>query len=72
VLSRMNGQYGDYASSGSSPLPILAVMTALLAIVWSGRRTVDRAAPASVTAAVGASSARNLYKAVQTSVSGGI
>jgi len=40
VLSRMSsGQYGDYASSGVSPLPIFAVVTALIFVVWSsGRR----------------------------------
>jgi hypothetical protein len=40
VLSRMSGnQYGDYASAGVSPLPIFAVVAALIFVVWSvGRR----------------------------------
>lgn len=41
VLSRMSsGQYGDYASPGVSPLPIFAVVAALIFAAWSrGRRT---------------------------------
>ena len=38
VLSRMSGQYGDYAASGVSPLPILLVVAAIVAAVWSGAR----------------------------------
>jgi hypothetical protein len=35
VLSRMSsGQYGDYTSLGVSPLPIFAVVTALIAVIW--------------------------------------
>jgi len=34
VLSRMNGQYGDYAAMGVSPLPIFAIVAALLAVIW--------------------------------------
>jgi hypothetical protein len=41
VLSRMGGQYGDYAASGVSPLPILAVVAAVVCCIWSGSR--DRA-----------------------------
>jgi len=68
VLSHMNGQYGDYTSSGVSALPILALVTALLAIVWSGRRTVDRAVTASSSVTVASTSiARNLREAVPTS-----
>jgi hypothetical protein len=36
VLSRMNGQYGDYASSGVSPLPILIFVAAVVVVIWSG------------------------------------
>ena len=35
VISRMSGQYGDYASLGVSPLPVFAVAAALLWIIWS-------------------------------------
>jgi hypothetical protein len=36
VLSRMsNGQYGDYAAAGVSPLPIFAVVAALIFVIWS-------------------------------------
>jgi hypothetical protein len=38
VLSRMNGQYGDYAGSGVSPLPLLVLVGAVICAVWSGRR----------------------------------
>ena len=37
VLSRMGGQYGDYAVMGVSPLPILVVMAAVVAVIWSPR-----------------------------------
>ena len=37
VISRMSGQYGDYASLGVSPLPVFAVTAALLFIIWSRR-----------------------------------
>ena len=36
VLSRMSGQYGDYAAGGVSPLPILLLMAAAIAVIWSG------------------------------------
>jgi hypothetical protein len=57
VFSRMNGQYGDYAASGVSPLPVLALLAALLAVVWcrygsavvsEPRRSVTPAAAATV------------------------
>jgi hypothetical protein len=35
VISRMSGQYGDYASLGVSPLPVFAVAAALLCIIWT-------------------------------------
>jgi hypothetical protein len=35
VLSRMSGPYGDYASGGVSPLPIFAVVAAILFLLWS-------------------------------------
>ena len=35
VLSRMNGQYGDYASAGVSPLPVFAFVGAVLFVIWS-------------------------------------
>ncbi len=35
VLSRMSGQYGDYATSGTSPLPMFAVVGAVVLIIWS-------------------------------------
>jgi hypothetical protein len=35
VLSRMNGQYGEYASAGVSPLPVFAFAGALLFAIWS-------------------------------------
>jgi hypothetical protein len=35
VLSRMSGQYGDYASAGVSPLPIFVVVAALIYVIWS-------------------------------------
>jgi hypothetical protein len=35
VISRMSGQYGDYASLGVSPLPVFAVTAVLLFIIWS-------------------------------------
>jgi hypothetical protein len=41
VLSRMNGQYGDYAASGVSPLPILIVLGAVLAVIWLGRASSE-------------------------------
>jgi hypothetical protein len=41
VLSRMNGQYGEYASSGVSPLPILIVLGALLAVIWLARSSSE-------------------------------
>jgi len=37
VLSRMSGQYGDYAASGVSPLPVLMAVAAVLFVIWSGR-----------------------------------
>jgi hypothetical protein len=37
VISRMSGQYGDYASLGVSPLPVFTVTAALLLIIWSRR-----------------------------------
>ena len=36
VLSRMSGQYGDYAASGVSPLPMLVVVSAVLVVIWRG------------------------------------
>lgn len=41
VLSRMSsGQYGDYTSLGVSPLPIFAVVAALIMVIWwRGRYT---------------------------------
>jgi hypothetical protein len=36
VLSRMSGQYGDYASSGVSPLPILLLVAAVVYVIWFG------------------------------------
>jgi hypothetical protein len=43
VLSRMgSGQYGDYASSGVSPLPIFAVVAALIFVVWSTGQRNER------------------------------
>jgi hypothetical protein len=38
VFARMGGQYGDYAGLGVSPLPILAVVAALICWIWSGPR----------------------------------
>jgi hypothetical protein len=35
VLSRMSGQYGDYASHGVSPLPIFVAVAALIFVIWS-------------------------------------
>jgi hypothetical protein len=35
VLSRMGAQYGDYFANGVSPLPLFAVIAALLFGVWS-------------------------------------
>jgi hypothetical protein len=51
VLSRMNA-YGDYAASGVSPLPILAVVAAVVFVIWSGRDSADTriAIPESETA----------------------
>jgi hypothetical protein len=37
VLSRMSGPYGDYASGGVSPLPIFALVAAILFVLWSHR-----------------------------------
>jgi hypothetical protein len=34
VLGRMGGQYGDYTAAGVSPLPILAVVAAILVTIW--------------------------------------
>ncbi len=34
VISRMSGQYGDYASLGVSPLPVFAVAVALICVIW--------------------------------------
>ena len=47
VLSRMSsGQYGNYASAGVSPLPVFAVVAALIFVVWSpGRRTEPGSGP---------------------------
>jgi hypothetical protein len=45
VLSRMQGQYGDYATSGVSPLPILVVVAAVVAVIWSGRVPAAEPAP---------------------------
>jgi hypothetical protein len=36
VLSRMNGQYGSYSASGVSPLPIFALLTVVLTLIWCG------------------------------------
>jgi hypothetical protein len=41
VLSRMSGQYGDYAASGVSPVPILMVTAAVVAVIWSGGRSAS-------------------------------
>jgi hypothetical protein len=50
VLSRMgNGQYGDYASAGVSPLPIFAVVAALLLVVWSAGQRSERRPSAEAT-----------------------
>jgi hypothetical protein len=46
VLSRMSGQYGDYASSGISPLPILIAAAAIVVVIWSGQTTSAAFAPA--------------------------
>jgi hypothetical protein len=35
VISRMSGQYGDYASLGVSPLPVFAVAAAVIFLIWS-------------------------------------
>jgi hypothetical protein len=43
VLSRMGGQYGDYGASGVSPIPILLVVGAVIAVIWS--RGTSAAAP---------------------------
>jgi len=40
VFARMSGQYGDYAAMGVSPLAIFAVVAAIIAVIWSGRRLV--------------------------------
>jgi hypothetical protein len=46
VLSRMQGQYGDYAGSGVSPLPILMVVAAVVAAIWSrGQGAKEPAVP---------------------------
>jgi len=45
VLSRMSGYYGDYAGSGVSPLPILMIVAATLAVIWSGGRSSAIPAP---------------------------
>jgi hypothetical protein len=37
VLSRLSGQYGDYSSMGVSPLPIFAVLGAVIFVIWSRR-----------------------------------
>ena len=37
VLSRLHGQYGDYSSMGVSPLPIFAVLGAVIFVIWSRR-----------------------------------
>jgi hypothetical protein len=37
VISRMSGQYGDYAAGGVSPLPLFLVAGAILYVVWSCR-----------------------------------
>lgn len=39
VLSRMNGQYGDYAANGISPLPVFVFVGAILAVVWMRRNS---------------------------------
>jgi hypothetical protein len=35
TLSRMGGQYGDFAASGVSPLPLLTLVAALICVIWS-------------------------------------
>ena len=35
VISRMSGQYGDYASLGVSPLPVFAVAATFICIIWA-------------------------------------
>jgi hypothetical protein len=35
VISRMSGQYGDYAAMGVSPLPVFAVTAVLICIIWT-------------------------------------
>jgi len=45
VLSRMQGQYGDYAASGVSPLPILMVVAAIVGVIWTGRTASTASAP---------------------------
>jgi hypothetical protein len=44
VLSRMQGQYGDYASLGVSPLPILTVVATVVAVIWSRGRSAKQPA----------------------------
>src|SRR5208337_468394 len=34
VFARMSGAYGDYAAFGVSPLPVFAVVAALIWVVW--------------------------------------
>jgi hypothetical protein len=36
VLSRMSGQYGDYARAGVTPVPILMLVAAIVCVIWSG------------------------------------
>jgi hypothetical protein len=54
VLSRMSsGQYGDYAFPGVSPLPIFAVVAALIFVVWSsGRRTKPSSLPEATASSI--------------------
>jgi hypothetical protein len=39
VLSRMGGQYGEYAQHGASPLPLFAITGVILYAIWSDRLT---------------------------------
>ncbi len=42
VVRRMSGQYGDYAELGISPLPIFALLAAVLYGIWSQRFNASR------------------------------
>jgi hypothetical protein len=53
VLSRMSGEYGDYFSTGVSPLPLFLLVGALLCTVWIHKSpTVDTASKKTKTISV--------------------